>query len=81
LTRSSDSARFYLGLLDMLERRVNLIFDKADPARKRFVGPVYDPAQGSSGDGWACPRCRKVSATGVRVCGSCGAILPMGGAR
>jgi hypothetical protein len=71
---AEDSHRFYLGLLDMLERRVNLIFDRADPAKRRLVGPVYDPAQGSSGDGWPCTRCRRVVPTHLRLCPSCGLV-------
>lgn len=44
----------------------------------RIRGPLPDRARLSwptQGDGVTCPRCRRVSATGTRVC-SCGTALP-----
>ncbi len=75
MTQSGDSQRVVDGLIDLLERRINIIMGKAGPNWKRYVGPVYDPSKGSSGDGRSCSKCRKVSPTHARVCGSCGTIL------
>ncbi len=76
MTRAEESARVYEGLLDLLEKRLAILFAKTGPDWKHYVGPAYDPTKGSSGAGQTCSKCRRIYRSDVRVCPSCGMMAP-----
>jgi len=70
-----DYPHFYDAVYDLLERRLAILFAKTGPEWRHYVGPVYDPARGGAGDGRTCTRCRRISRSDARLCGSCGTVL------
>jgi hypothetical protein len=73
----NDSAHFYDALLDLLERRVAILYAKTGKDWRRFIGRVYDPQRGGAGDGRTCRNCRRISPSDARVCRSCGQMIRM----